>query len=178
MVDLAAVDDVEGLAGVLRQLRRREGRRRGGEELTYRQLADRTGWSISTISSYLGGKVLPPTGRFDELARVLGAGPAELGALATARDRVDEARRVAPVARCQLPPDPPHFTGRAAELAQLDEALGVAPVIVVSGTAGAGKSALAARWAHTVRDRFPGGQLHLDLRGYSPGPPLQSADVL
>jgi tetratricopeptide (TPR) repeat protein len=178
MVDLAAIDDVGVLAQVLRQLRRREGRRRGGEELTYRQLADRTGWSISTISSYLGGKVLPPTGRFDELARVLGASPAELGALATARDRVDEARRAAPVARCQLPPDPPRFTGRAADLARLDDALGAAPVIVVSGTAGAGKSALAARWAHTVRDRFPDGQLHLDLRGYSPAPPLQPADVL
>jgi len=176
-VDLTAVTDVGGLAQVLRQLRRRDGRRRSGDELTYRELAERTGWSISTISSYLAGKVLPPTGRFDELARVLGASPAELGALATARDRVDEARRAAPVALCQLPPDPPHFTGRAAELRLLDDAL-AAPVIVVSGMAGSGKTALATHWAHTARDRFPDGQLHLDLRGYSAAAPLEPADVV
>ncbi|MEQ0565560.1 BTAD domain-containing putative transcriptional regulator [Amycolatopsis sp. NEAU-NG30] len=73
-----------------------------------------------------------------------------------------------PVRPAQLPHDVRGFTGRAAELALLDEpAAGHGPDIrVVTGTAGVGKTALAVRWAHRVRDRFPDGQLYLDLRGF------------
>ena len=80
--------------------------------------------------------------------------------------------RQGPVPR-QLPPGVPAFTGRAAGLADLDAA-GAAgkdavPVIVtVSGTAGAGKTALAARWARQSVSRFPDGQLYADLRGFGP----------
>ena len=81
------------LAGVLRALRRRQARLRGGAEPTYRELAAATGWSHGIIGEYLGGRVLPPTDRFDVLVRLLGATPAEQGALATARDRVEEQRR-------------------------------------------------------------------------------------
>ena len=76
----------------------------------------------------------------------------------------------------QLPLDVRAFTGRARELARLDEILeGAAAeptsvvVSAVSGTAGVGKTALAVHWAHRVAGRFPGGQLYANLRGFEPG---------
>ena len=77
----------------------------------------------------------------------------------------------------QLPADVPGFVGRAAELAQLHRQLdagpsGAARLIVIAGTAGAGKSALAVSFAHGVRERFPDGQLFVNLRGYDSGPPI------
>ncbi|MGW7479678.1 BTAD domain-containing putative transcriptional regulator [Nonomuraea muscovyensis] len=70
----------------------------------------------------------------------------------------------------QLPLDAHGFTGRDRELAGLDALLGDGPpVIVLSGTAGVGKTALAVHWAHLVRDRFPDGQLHANLRGFDAG---------
>ncbi|TQM80872.1 DNA-binding SARP family transcriptional activator [Saccharothrix saharensis] len=81
----------------------------------------------------------------------------------------------------QLPVDVPGFVGREAELAELDGVLsanGSASIAAVTGTPGVGKTALAVRWAHRVRDRFPDGQLHADLRGHGPDGPVSAADVL
>jgi DNA-binding SARP family transcriptional activator/tetratricopeptide (TPR) repeat protein len=83
-------------------------------------------------------------------------------------------------APAQLPPAPCTFIDRAAELAALDGATrdGGPPVVVISGTAGVGKTALAVHWAQSARSRFPDGQLYVDLRGYDAEQPLNPADVL
>jgi hypothetical protein len=84
------------------------------------------------------------------LVLLLGASPAERGALATARDRVAELRRApAPTVPRELPPAVSAFAGRAAEHAELDGLLTAATaatapaVVAVVGTAGVGKTALA-----------------------------------
>ncbi|MFI7017203.1 BTAD domain-containing putative transcriptional regulator [Streptomyces sp. NPDC050164] len=79
----------------------------------------------------------------------------------------------------QLPPPPAHFTGRAAVRDSLRRtltepgALPTAPTIpataVISGMPGVGKSALALHVAHELAERFPDGQLYLDLHGATPG---------
>ncbi|MFK3980800.1 AfsR/SARP family transcriptional regulator [Micromonospora sp. NPDC050397] len=74
----------------------------------------------------------------------------------------------------QLPPVPADFTGRETEVLALATALTdqapVVPVHVVAGKGGSGKSALAARVAHTVAPEYPAGQLYADLRGMSETP--------
>ncbi|WP_018685104.1 BTAD domain-containing putative transcriptional regulator [Actinokineospora enzanensis] len=84
----------------------------------------------------------------------------------------------------QLPAETPGFVGRAAAIAELDELLdrvGETPgvlIAVLSGTAGVGKTALALRWAHRARDRFPDGQLSVNLHGYAAAAPPTTQEVL
>lgn len=136
---------LEDVSGLLRDLRRRHARERRDSPLTYRELASRTGWSQAAIAEYFTGRTLPPTDRFDALVEVLGAAPAERGALADARDRAEENQRSAkarPASRTappvtshtgtasvperptaaaprQLPADTALFTGRDKELGHL-----------------------------------------------------------
>ncbi|MEW2444739.1 AfsR/SARP family transcriptional regulator [Micromonospora marina] len=89
-------------------------------------------------------------------------------------DRSLAAPAVRPVTPAQLPAAVADFAGRRDPLAALDArtARRPAPPVVITGLAGVGKTALAVRWGHAVRDRFPDGQLYLDLRGSSPRPPV------
>lgn len=103
--------------------------------------------------------------------------------LTDAHRRILDDQPAYPIARKrvprQLPPDVAAFTGRQAELTELDRmfatmrAGGSAVVIsTVSGTAGVGKTALVTHWAHASHERFPDGHLYIDLRGYDPDQPV------
>jgi DNA-binding SARP family transcriptional activator/tetratricopeptide (TPR) repeat protein len=113
--------------------------------------------------------------------RILAADPA----LEAPRPASAMTRDAGPSVPRQLPAPVAHFAGRAEELAaltRLDGSAGQAPeAIVISaidGTAGVGKTALAVRWAHQVADRFPDGQLYVNLRGYDPGLPVPASEAL
>ena len=76
----------------------------------------------------------------------------------------------------QLPAAPRYFVGRSDALTSLnrwlDNAAGPGATVVISaigGTAGVGKTALALVWGHQVAERFPDGQLYVNLRGFDPG---------
>ncbi|MEV6237364.1 BTAD domain-containing putative transcriptional regulator [Lentzea sp. NPDC051838] len=77
----------------------------------------------------------------------------------------------------QLPAAPKPFTGRAVELAELDHAPN--GVVVITGTGGVGKTSLAVHWAHRAAERFPDGQLYVNLHGFGPsGAALSPGDAL
>ncbi|SDG93978.1 DNA-binding transcriptional activator of the SARP family [Lentzea fradiae] len=81
----------------------------------------------------------------------------------------------------QLPRAPVALVGRDAELAAMDGVLRDhdGPVLLVTGPAGVGKTALALHWAHRVREEFPDGQLYVDVHGYDPNrEPLEIGEVL
>src|SRR6266540_1819890 len=86
----------------------------------------------------------------------------------------------------QLPVVTWGFAGRVAELAELTSALeeaaedgGTVVISAIEGTAGIGKTTLAVYWAHQVADRFPDGQLYVNLRGFDPaGSPMAPAEAV
>jgi hypothetical protein len=86
----------------------------------------------------------------------------------------------------ELPGDVNAFVGRDGELGRLDELLvevetvsanSPAVVAIVSGTAGVGKTALVNHWGSSHADRFPDGQLYVNLRGCDPDNPLDTVQA-
>ncbi|MBF8186801.1 tetratricopeptide repeat protein [Nonomuraea sp. K274] len=90
----------------------------------------------------------------------------------------DEARPIGEVPKPrQLPADVPDFTGRQQSLDLLTawlERPRRTNTMVVQGLPGVGKTALVTHWGHLHADRFPDGQIVIDLRGQSPSQPAMS----
>ena len=87
----------------------------------------------------------------------------------------------------QLPAAARRFAGRSGELAVLagllDHAVSdTGPAVVISaigGMAGVGKTALAVQFARQIADRFPDGQVYVNLRGYDPAlPPIAAEQAI
>lgn len=87
-----------------------------------------------------------------------------------------------PLTPAQLPAPVGNFAGRTAALADLtrfvEDRAPAGRLAVVSGPAGVGKTALVVQWAHQIRDRFPDGQIFLDLRGHGPDTALTAEVAL
>lgn len=85
----------------------------------------------------------------------------------------------------QLPPDNAVFSGRSDELSALTafvnraDAGSTVAIAAIDGTAGIGKTTLAVHWAHDIADRFPDGQLFVNLRGFGPaGIAMEAAEAV
>ncbi|WP_370944115.1 tetratricopeptide repeat protein [Amycolatopsis sp. cg5] len=76
----------------------------------------------------------------------------------------------------QLPAEAAGFVGRGEQVVALNAA--EARIVVITGSAGVGKTALAVHWAHRLRPRFPDGQLYLNLRGHTSGQPMRPLEAL
>ncbi|MEU3305957.1 AfsR/SARP family transcriptional regulator [Nocardiopsis sp. NPDC006832] len=86
-----------------------------------------------------------------------------------------------PLVPAELPAAPNPLVGRGETLAELDRLVdpcAATPVsVLVRGPAGAGASALAVRWAHSVAAHFPDGRLYVNLRRPD-GTPREATEVL
>jgi tetratricopeptide (TPR) repeat protein/transcriptional regulator with XRE-family HTH domain len=160
-------------------------RRRLG--LTQQELADKAGLGARSIRNMESGRIRSPR---PATVRLLADA---FGLTGPTRDRFCEAagepstgQPVDAAVPAQLPSDVSSFTGREAQLAELDalftepDGLAATAVVIsaVSGTAGVGKTALAVHWSHRVAHRFPDGQLYVNLRGYDPDQPMVAGDAL
>jgi tetratricopeptide (TPR) repeat protein/transcriptional regulator with XRE-family HTH domain len=169
-------DSPRNFAGVLRELRRRA-------QVTQQELADAAGLSLRTVSDLERGVATTPQ---KETVRLLADA---MGLIGPERTRFETAARGHPLAGPQpaaaaamrsLPRDVASFTGRQRELDQLAESAGgVVGIHAIGGMAGVGKTAFAVHAAHQLADRFPDGQIFLQLYGHTPGQrPADPVDAL
>lgn len=129
---------------------------------------------------------LDPSPRLVEVHRQVLANDVRLTAPPDPAEVLVRAARPQPV-RNDLPGDIADFAGRRGELARLlDSGRDTAPAAMViealDGMAGVGKTTLAVHAAHRLAERYPDGQLFLDLHGHTPSQvpvtPMAALDVL
>jgi tetratricopeptide (TPR) repeat protein/transcriptional regulator with XRE-family HTH domain len=155
--------------------------------LTQEQLAEISGVSVRAIVDLERGQVGRP--RSDTVQRIAAACGLSGPALANFQRAARAGTAPLPAGQqpsrppAQLPPALAILSARAGEQAVLDELLsranagrGGPTIAVLFGTAGVGKTALAVHWAHRVLDRFPDGQLYVNLRGFEPAGEPRSPD--
>lgn len=153
--------------------------------LTQEGLAARTGLSPRTIRSVEAGHIRRPR---PATVRLLADA---FGLAGTDRDQFhssvlpsDADLAPTPGTPAQLPTDLSTFAGRQDELTELLAVgpAGEARAVVVSaidGMAGIGKTALAVHASHRLTERYPDGQLFVNLHGFTPDvTPVRPADAL
>jgi len=128
--------------------------------LTQAQLAHKAGVGEKTLKRLEGGHTDVP--RPETLAALAGALGVATDALVAVSDEGGP-----PPALHQLPRPPQNFTARRVELALLESHIVErgAQVVSIHGMGGVGKTAVALMLAERMADRFPDGQLYVDLRG-------------
>ncbi|MDP9794284.1 transcriptional regulator with XRE-family HTH domain/tetratricopeptide (TPR) repeat protein [Catenuloplanes nepalensis] len=137
--------------------------------LTMEQLAEASGVSARAISDMERGHSRAPQARTRAaLAAALGAGADALAGDVPAR--TDGRPRTH-----DLPRAITDFVGRNDEIRRVrahaaTDGTGPAPVVVVHGQGGLGKTALALRAAGELAEAYPDGRFHVDLRGAESGP--------
>jgi tetratricopeptide (TPR) repeat protein/transcriptional regulator with XRE-family HTH domain len=158
--------------------------------LTQDALAAATGLSVRRISELESGRVRRPrSSTLALLAQAFGlSGAGREHFMRQAYDPADGGQHPEPVstrlpqdAPRQLPASPQSFTGRTIELAELDKIHDVSTVVItaIDGMAGVGKTALAVQAAHQLADRYPDGELFIDLHGFTDGvAPVEPGDAL
>lgn len=172
-------------------------------DLTQEKLAERSGVSERTIRNIEGGRTTPRPATMLTLANALPLTPAdrtrfealigrrpsdELGAVpSTGSDKPrdgllhPEYQPLSTATRPrQLPANIRGFTGRVAEMERLTSFVADhgSRIVVIEGTAGVGKTALAVRFAHEVEERFPDGVVFINLRGFGPSDVVDSGAAL
>ncbi|MFC6020676.1 ATP-binding protein [Plantactinospora solaniradicis] len=181
----ADLDAQRSLGPLLRRFRRRA-------LLTQEELAERSGVSVSTIAGVETGRVRRPRGSsLRLLADALGVTDEDraqlIGDVRLANPEPEMSNVAIMPVPAQLPPAVAGFAGRGSHLEQLgvlmstvaDDDAGSTRIAVISGTAGVGKTALAVHWAHRIADRFPDGQLYVNLRGFDPdGQAMEAAEAV
>ena len=173
-------------AGLLRTLR-------AGAQLTQEELAEASGVRPRSISDLERGVAMTPQRdtirRLADALGLTGLVRAQFEAVARGREApaaAEAAGTSVAAATRTLPRDIASFTGRQQELQELVTATagaaqpgGVVSIHAIGGMAGIGKTAFAVHAAHTLADRFPGGQIFLPLHGHTPGQqPVDPFDAL
>ena len=161
------------LVGELRALKDQHG-------LSLAQLSAATHYSRASWERWLNGKRLITIEALTAVATRFGADQvlltnllrqSELAAKQTG-DQAAAEPTAEPIAVAQLPASTSDFTGRRTQIENLCAVLlpgvgdpGTASIVAVTGGGGLGKTTLAVHVAHLIAERFPDGQLYVDLLG-------------